>query len=1136
MDSGKSQQPTSTLINSGNIGACATSGGTAVNIIQQHYTGFAPEMLHAPLEKILEEFQKGNKNVARGQLKVIQSIGGQDPKIVPTLEVVSIYLNMLEAEETEDTRKHLTEFLASQPATQSANLLEDLCVASLIRLEVAEGYADKAFELWERVECPGLHTKETYFAILAKIDDLKGVVCSRASLLTIPELRGVVNGSIRLNDYLLADKAINYLLKLEDQPGNRALQLFISAGLIQPKLDNKHFWSLSATLHDELNQLAEKTAELLILEPLPDSRLPQFAARLLSYTLGESKTLEKACWSKIQLLEQADKECAAFLRFTFDNDATGLSESGKQHHKAKTDESFREKRIIELTSSTTLMTDDCYFLARYAEPETLKTWLDKNGTCEAEDDLASEFFILFLNCFSIGSATNGQPDTRKLKGKCESFIERFSSELQNINPNLVIDMAGKLLELQLPSESCSFIQPLLPNGDFWKSPLLICYMDALLRAEKKLTLSELLKEIPGRHWDGAIWRVKAQLLYFSGDLPGAKQALERGAACGPSVQTAVALIDIIYEMGNDSEISDILRSVPDNILVQDDTYSCRLILEMFIHDLHDRAENILLDWFITNPQSSSVVISDIVTNLTTRPETINFDSSASDFVGVKYHDGKNSLTRLIVPPEKAKDQHLLSSSSPLGQSFVSMAVGDVLEKGIVTYRLEERLPALVAAYRISLEIRDSRNQGDDSFHLFNIPDDPTEFLEKMQKLLNSNRDRTNRIGGENILPIMYKGYLLQRNSPFETALGVLSDFEVKKQELPDFDSDQIPDKVLLDVYALSYLSITGLTPGLTNLKTKLYLSVETERDVIQWLQGRQRDNGGMMTALPDGSPLLLTTEEMRNRTEHIAGYVQQLLDSAEVMHLPSTDLKTELIEVRDHVDLSVFSTLRLASTMSIPWLCIDLNMAKVIDGFGVPVVKNCKYLMGKISELTPFTDRKYGLSRHAYEKLPFSVQYQDLQALSSDKETSSVLVLSKLLRMYPYAFPTTEKAASAMTGLFMPILGDVWCKGALDEIESVYDARFPAHIVNIANTCFYVVSISEPTQAAEYNLSLLLSTLFKKIASAGFRNQTAQRLVEIIAALASNFLTGHFMDFDLVNHHISSMIKSQSATTKTSTK
>lgn len=103
---------TATVVNTGNVGALAMPGATAISIntIQQFFTGFAPEMLHKPIETILEQFRQGNKEVAKAQLNLIREIGNQDSKVLAALDVVSIYLNLLDTGESTKARQHLTNF------------------------------------------------------------------------------------------------------------------------------------------------------------------------------------------------------------------------------------------------------------------------------------------------------------------------------------------------------------------------------------------------------------------------------------------------------------------------------------------------------------------------------------------------------------------------------------------------------------------------------------------------------------------------------------------------------------------------------------------------------------------------------------------------------------------------------------------------------------------------------------------------------------------------------------------------------------------------------------------------------------------------------------------------------------------
>lgn len=390
------------LVNTSTIGAIAISGGTAINIIQQLYSGFAPAMLHNQIETVLSQFRQGNKEIAKGQLTILRSMGGQDPNILPALDIVLIYLNLINAEETAKARQQLTTFLA-QPANETPSLLNDLCMAALLRLTAKDGDVDANRILWGQLTSPGPHSRETFYALIATPDELEEVTTSRALSLSATELRGVVEGALRLQQYQLADRAVRHLVKADDGPLAAFLEFSVMAGLIQSSIGHRQFWSLPATIHDSLLELAERAAVLLLLQPLPDSRLPLYVAKLFMYLHGASKNLLNACLVKINLIEEADRTCAAQVRFLHAGDISGLSEIEQLIIKAGKDLTFQKQRVDELLSKTALKLEDSVVLALFANPCDLKKWLSDGGGCEDEDGLTKDMIMLNLHCCAVES-------------------------------------------------------------------------------------------------------------------------------------------------------------------------------------------------------------------------------------------------------------------------------------------------------------------------------------------------------------------------------------------------------------------------------------------------------------------------------------------------------------------------------------------------------------------------------------------------------------------------------------------------------------------------------------------------------------------------------------------------------------
>ena len=249
-----------------------------------------------------------------------------------------------------------------------------------------------------------------------------------------------------------------------------------------------------------------------------------------------------------------------------------------------------------------------------------------------------------------------------------------------------------------------------------------------------------------------------------------------------------------------------------------------------------------------------------------------------------------------------------------------------------------------------------------------------------------------------------------------------------------------------------------------------------------------------------------------------------LFKKIEIVHPLIVNLCPELIELHEVVDASVYSTLRLATTCGIPWLCIDNNMAQIVNCLGWPVVKNCLFIMTNASSKTQLADRKYGLFRHAYEQLPFPLRYQDLLDLSCESDINSTELLTKLLRQNPNAFKDAEHAATAITDLFLPVLADAWIKKKFKGLKSVNDVKFPKYVTKLANSCFYLATQSGGNYKTEYKFALLFHTMTMRLVTK-LRAQQSQQLVDIISELATNFLFGHLMSIEAVNQNLNDLLE-----------
>ncbi|MDD2542142.1 MAG: hypothetical protein PHH28_14010 [Desulfuromonadaceae bacterium] len=982
---------------------------------------------------------------------------------------------------------------------------------------------EAAWKVWKQIGSPGCYAKETFLTFMAEANELAKEF-ERGPLLTSEELLGIGEGAIRLGDYQMAQAVSEQLVSCELGPGARFFQLLARCIVLQQTTNNQHFWTLEASTYEQLMQIAESTAELLATEPVVDSRLPSFAARLLHYTHFESESLTKACWSKIALIENIHKDCTAILRLHFEKDVSGLSDLSQKLHRAEKDGTFRMSYLETLLSTSVVTDNDCAFLARYASPIALTSWLDNGGSVSGDGEFGTELLAIYLRSCSVDSKRH---DSRNLREACQNFLDRFKDQLPTLNPEFVVDLAGKLISAGLPHEAYCFVTDLLPSGEIWLSPLSNCYLDALITSEKYELLAKTLNRIPERFWARVVWQIKARLECLTGKFFDAKVSLEKGMSFGATPQLTLELIDVLRKTGNENEIPELLAKVPESSLTVSDENSRRVILKMLENGLENVAERILLNWFIHDPQSSAVPITEVFNGLITRPNPTPLRNLSENnaLVGVQYSDGKSTLTKIIVPPDTAHNQYFISSESPLGKHLLEASLQEPFKEGIITYTVEERLPALIAAYRISSHIRDSANQGNDPFHMFTVSDDINDFVVQIHEMMSIGNQQQRSVLEHGQLPIMVKGYFVRRHDPFGAAIGLLSDESVPKSPLPDFASNVLPDSIVLDVYALAYLAITGLSTGLISLKICLLITAETESCVRQWLNEREREGGGTLSPLPDRKLLLFTAEENRQRTERIAQRLQALLDSAEVISPSLTDVIPELIDLRNCLDFSVYSTLRLALSINIPWLCIDMTMARIADGIGCHVVKNGLFFLTEASGLSAFEDRKYGLFRHTLEKLPFPVTLRDLFELSRDDDANSIEILAKLIRQYPNAFQNVERATHGLRLLLWRVLLKEWTDGIISGLKTADDFRFPRHVKMLANSCLYVISQNYKENSAEYNIALFVYTIAIDIANAIIVPAWGEQLVGFVCQFAIGFIKGHFMSIDRIDAHLKTIQK-----------
>lgn len=1074
----------------------------------------SPTEIQNAIRKILESLRHKQPTRAREQFDTLNATSNLNADSTSILEIISILIQLAEGK----TPTNADGLLRSYSKTKHDDFCTDISISAQLRLELKNDRFEDARERYVSVKTHGRYTKEAFYELIANSTEIETTFRTEKISLDEVELCGLVRGALRLKNPEQASEIAQLLDNVSPTFNSKVFIVLSKACLIESKLKNCHYWRITATLRSEILDLCDETIILLNECEGKDSRIIRLSASLLDYVFGEYKHLTNACWHYISEIEQQLPEIASKIRLLYDRSSERLSGLVYKVAKAHEEPTYKKEIIAEITKKQEISVEDSVLLSSLSDTKSLRNWIKKGGSIAGDNLLEKDFSILEINTLACDNKLKSKDSLRALS---DNFINKHKTEIPNLIPTRLLYLAEKLLDLELSLTVCKLLKPHVPTTDYWLSPTFCCYLKALLNSHQFKTLNDIISAINPKDWTTDLWLIKAIQLDHLHRYDEAIEAMEMAVRTGPlSSYGWYVLINFHRKREDDASIiASILERIPEETFSRPSQYGFNLLSEMAINGNFASAEKILIDWFIKDPEACSIPFTNAcLTLITNKKEISNLSNSIGQCLcGIHYSIDGVETTKLLVDDDLAIIHScLLGISSPQGKLLSEMIAGDVEQLNMLEINLIERLPPLIAAFRIAFALRQAKNDGRDCFHSFNLPKDPDEMLKTLKRKLLPSDERNHDLISNPQIPLFLKGHHQFSSSPVKSALFHLTTKESVKHPLPGF-GEEFPEKLILDVYSIIYLVLTGLVNGILNSPVKLIITNETKYYFNEWLKEINRDDFLSIGISRNGDLYRQTAEDIRKQTNEINDAINLIIIHSEVIVPNPIDLPDTVYQIQDLVDLSVLSSIKLSISNDIPWLCIDAAFAQISKEAGYRTV-NANHFFGYISEGLSLEQKKQGLYLHVSASLPYPLTNEDLIQLSKSKNDSDHYCLAEILKMHPNAFSDTGSAILFLGQILVSILNNAYNKKEILNGLREDNPRNTGYTEKVFYACCFVSMQCKDGQEAEKKLGYFLGYLL-------FFFQDVPSIYKLIITMASRFITGHFLCLNAINLFIDEIVR-----------
>ncbi|EKO3839639.1 hypothetical protein NTE14_005423 [Vibrio harveyi] len=438
-------------------------------------------------------------------------------------------------------------------------------------------------------------------------------------------------------------------------------------------------------------------------------------------------------------------------------------------------------------------------------------------------------------------------------------------------------------------------------------------------------------------------------------------------------------------------------------------------------------------------------------------------------------------------------------NSPLGELLNDIEVGEEFELGIASYKVVEKLPPIVGAFRISTNIRNDINPGTDCFYQLSIEGDGVEGILKHIEAMSQQKQLIDaQIEGQTI-PLLMRLNQTHKNELMRGSLLYLCDRESNLGFKLYSGGVIIKESVVLDVISLAYLSITGFCHGLLRTQITPYITRETKEVVSSWLEQVGRADYFSIAKVDSGFIKMTADDVAKDNT---VNNLSLLLERCSLISPKSFDMPEMITSVRDILDISHYSSLKASISNSIPIFCLDSMFCSLYEQLGVPLA-NVNQLITDAKVATQMVESRH-VECHVHYGLAAPIMHQDVVELCRQKEKGQYLA-AQIIKMYPNDYPSSDTALSVLTECCLKSICSTCLN--LNGNFALSEWRFTEHIVYAA--CEASMQCLKG-DTCEQRLAGLISNVLEILSSTLDAKDMAIQLFR-------RFVQGHFLSAQQIN-------------------
>lgn len=1103
------------------------NGDKHVNNINNNNLYIADIVLPKNIQKsvldILNDLRDHKTDGAKTKLTVLKSLDNLDEECSAIIEALSIHSNLIEKDNIENDLYVINTYL-----TKYENpLIRDLCLSALIELLYKQDKHYEALERFKYEKNPGEYAKKSYFTFLADSAELQTTFNSSKYNLTERELDGIVCGALRQNQGELAYNVAEYLNQDFNSYNSQFLLLYSKAVKLNPIISKVHYWLCTSEQRNELLDISTQLIQLFEQSENKDYCIFNIATPIINYLRGDHDGLLSLCRKYINEVKKVDE----FVANCIDKNVVSrnISTSEIDLYKVDDDENYKQEALKHVLRKEQISTKEFFLLSQFASPQQIKNWLEKHGEFSTEKKIESDFNSFYLKTLSV---INNKDLHYIYQVKCDfySLINKYPDIKNEVDPEYILELSKNLFNIGLSFEASRLLNSLIISyDDFWNSPLINFYIKCLYQSQQYLHLYKLLDKVQKETWDSDIFIIKAKINSFNGNFIGSEKIINESLNFNKLNLASWEYLVNLHRTLKTNEIECILNNIPDELFNKPSKIGKRLLILMAKNNLFNKAEKIIISWFIQDPNKTAIHMTDF--NLSLGVNDVEFASKINNCLGgITYQLADKIFTKLIVENPEPNQEIFLDISSPLLNFLNKLAIGEKTKYLMNEIEILARTSPYETAVKLAIELREKLNDGSDCFHSFTLPNDPNKINQFFKERLSFDKDpEKDEIFKNPRFPIIFKTHFMDKTQdPINAALIQFTNNKYAKHNLIDLGDESAKD-IILDVYTICYLTLTQLSKNIEQAGLNIKITIETKSYLENWI-AKFESGRYLKIGVDDNGKLIRTTsDDIKIYYSDMIHEIKHIIKIADIVYPKLIDVPSDLVFFYSSIDTATYSTILASISLDIHLLFIDQVFSEYLQDFGVKIYNPMRLFL-KLGNYLDFQSKKLGLYLHASNCIPYALSPKDFFLLAESEDDCANKWLVKMINQYPRTINNnfekyTKFLASTLSKFIVNgIRQHKFLQGSTNQDFRV-NKPFCFGVDDVFFACCNNILKYPSKLASEEKLAIFLYDLtdYYKVYSYKI-NYDSRKLIQLIKWLdiaTDYFISGHFMNSDKFIEHIS---------------